>query len=171
MFWADCEAGITGTPVIMLTALKTLEDKIAGLDGGANDYVVKPFQMEELLARMRSCIRHSQVLREPASLPSKGMLSDGLVVDPGSREVFLDGIPVHLTVKEFELLSCLSAHPGQALSREQIIEAVWGYDFEGEPNIVDVYVGYLRKKIEAGRLEPFIETVRGIGYRFRRRSR
>ncbi len=146
-------------PVIMLTALGDVADKVAGLDAGANDYVTKPFSLEELLARVRA---H---LRRPAQPEPTVLRAAGIEVDLLSREVTYEGVPVRLSAKEYELLAHFLRHPNQVLSREQLLNGVWGYDFEPSTNVVEVYVGYLRRKLRVdGRRVP-IETVRSVGYR------
>lgn len=145
--------------IIMLTARDAVMDKVSGLDSGANDYMTKPFEIEELLARIRA------QLKERASRPA---VRDELEfrhvrVRPSTREVFIEEEEIHLTQKEYDLLHYLLTNKNQVLSREQIIEAVWGYDYFGDTNTVDVYVRYLRKKID--REDPsVISSVRGIGY-------
>jgi DNA-binding response OmpR family regulator len=141
-------------PVIMLTARDAVMDKVSGLDGGANDYVTKPFAIEELLARIRAFLRKK----------SAAVTCGGLTIDADSREVAVNGTPIELTRREFDLLLHLIRNKGAVQSREGLLSAVWGYDYSGETNSVDVYVRYLRTKIE----EPFglklIHTVRGVGY-------
>ncbi len=147
-------------PIIMLTARDTVVDKVSGLDGGADDYVTKPFAIEELLARIRSVLRKVGNVREESHKLSVGILT----LDSNSREVEVDGHAVELTKREFDLLQYLLENKGIALSRDTLLEHVWGYDYYGDTNGVDVYVRYLRSKIE----EPFgikiISTVRGVGY-------
>jgi DNA-binding response OmpR family regulator len=144
-------------PVILLTARTQLSDKIAGLDAGATDYVTKPFSVEELLARVRA---H---LRLPSQNETTRLAVAGLEVDLMRRTAVADGTEIQLSATEFELLAYFMRHPGEVLTREQILGAVWGYN--PETNIVDVYVGYLRRKLTAaGRSAP-IETVRAAGYR------
>jgi DNA-binding response OmpR family regulator len=148
-----------GLPVIMLTARGEVADKVAGLDAGATDYVTKPFSVEELLARVRVHLRPPQHV-EPTELSASGIHVDLL-----RRTVVRDGAEVALSAKEFELLVYFMRHPSQVLSREQILAAVWGYDHDPGTNIVEVYVGYLRRKLNvAGEPAP-IETVRSVGYR------
>lgn len=158
----------TSTPVILLTAKNAVEDKVSGLDLGANDYVTKPFRIEELLARIRAALR----LKASAAVPA-GKETDAygtwlefadLRLNESTREVRRDAEAIELTPREFELLVYLLRHPRQVLSRDQILEAVWGIDYSGETNIVDVYVRYLRKKIDAGRSTELLQTVRGVGY-------
>jgi two-component system, OmpR family, response regulator QseB len=143
-------------PVIILTARSDVPDKVAGLEGGADDYVTKPFKFEELLARVRARLRS-----RPASEPS-ALQVGGVVLDHRRRRVAADGRAVELSAREFTMLETFMAHAGQVLSREQLLSHVWGYDHDPGSNVVDVYVGYLRKKIGGDR----IETVRGAGYRF-----
>jgi DNA-binding response OmpR family regulator len=142
-------------PVIILTARKETRDTVAGLEGGADDYVTKPFRFEELLARVR--VR----LRERGSPTAVELALAGVSLDLRSRKVRVGGRDVELSAREFTLLETFMSHPDQVLSREQLLSRVWGYDFEGGSNVVDVYVGYLRKKLGADA----IETVRGMGYR------
>ena len=143
-------------PIIMCTARDSAEDKVAGLEGGADDYLAKPYTFAELLARVRLRLRD----RTPAVAETTRLERDGLVLDIVSREVTVDGEPVTLSTREFTLLRAFVEHPGQVLSREQLIERVWD-GAETSSNVVDVYIGYLRGKIGAER----ILTVRGLGYR------
>jgi len=143
-------------PVIILTARKGVEDRVAGLEGGADDYVIKPFAFAEVLARVR--VR----LREIPSADVTLIESGGIRLDLRTRKVTVEGSEVDLSAREFALAETLMRHPGQVLSREQLLSHVWGYDFDPGSNIVDVYVGYLRKKLG----DRAIETVRGMGYRF-----
>ncbi|MFY0782958.1 response regulator transcription factor [Peribacillus simplex] len=152
------------TPVILLTAKGSVEDKVSGLDLGANDYITKPFQIEELLARIRAVLR----MRTAAPL----MEDDGdewlntadLRLNVKTREVIRGENEIDLTPKEYDLLLYLLKNKRQVLNRDQILEAVWGYDFYGETNVVDVYIRYVRKKLEYGFDAPLIHTVRGVGY-------
>jgi two-component system, OmpR family, copper resistance phosphate regulon response regulator CusR len=144
-------------PVIILTARDSVHDTVSGLDSGADDYLTKPFRFEELLARVRARLRHDGTA-EPTDLRA-GSVS----LDPRARRVTHDGRPIDLSAREFALLETLMRHPDQVLSREQLLSQVWGYDFDPGSNVVDVYVGYLRKKLRPD----LIETVRGIGYRLR----
>jgi DNA-binding response OmpR family regulator len=147
-------------PVIMLTALDEIHEKVGALDAGATDYVTKPFSVDELLARVRA---H---LRRPAQPESTRLSEGGIDVDLLSREVTRDDQPVRLSAKEFELLVHFMRHPNQVLSREQLLSGVWGYDFDPQTNVVEVYVGYLRKKLALpGRPAP-LDTIRSAGYRF-----
>ncbi|MBI2864588.1 MAG: response regulator transcription factor [Chloroflexi bacterium] len=159
-------------PIIMLTAKDDEVDKVVGLELGADDYMTKPFSMRELLARLKAVLRRAQMLRQEAALGQDGSAAEPLVVgalhiDFRQHSVTLKGKQVPLKPKEFDLLAFLVAHKGQVLTREQLLERVWGYDYAGETRTVDVHVRGLREKIEANPSEPrLIETVRGVGYRF-----
>jgi two-component system response regulator QseB len=142
-------------PVIILTARDDVSDKVAGLEGGADDYVTKPFRFEELLARVRAR------LRDEGTVESTIIKAGDIVLDLRTRRATSDGRIVDLTAREFAMLEVLIRHPGQVLSREQLLSHVWGYDYDPGSNVVDVYVGYLRRKLGTRR----IETVRGMGYR------
>jgi DNA-binding response OmpR family regulator len=148
-----------GLPVIVLTARDAVEDKVAGLDTGATDYMTKPFAFDELTARVRA---H---LRRPPNGETTSLDAAGIHMDLLSREVTLGGVPVHLSTREFDLLAYFMRHPGQVLSREQILSAVWGYDFDPGTNVVEVYVGYLRRKLATDDNPAPIETLRSVGYR------
>ncbi|NEQ38230.1 MAG: response regulator transcription factor [Okeania sp. SIO3I5] len=145
-------------PVILLTAKDDVSDRVAGLDAGADDYVLKPFSVEELLARIRAHLRRTQ---EPN--PDLLMFED-LSLNRSTREVYRGNREIELTAKEFDLLEYLMAHPRQVLTRDRILETVWGYDFMGDSNIIEVYVRYLRLKLEANDEKRLIQTVRGVGY-------
>ncbi|MFC6082868.1 response regulator transcription factor [Sphaerisporangium aureirubrum] len=147
-------------PVLFLTARDSVEDRIAGLTAGGDDYVVKPFSLEELVARLRGLMRRAS--RSQRRSGSRMAVGD-LVMDEESREVRRDGTPISLTAKEFELLRYLMRNPRRVLSKAQILDRVWNYDFGGQANVVELYVSYLRKKIDAGR-NPMIHTMRGAGY-------
>ena len=151
------------TPVILLTARNSVFDKVNGLDHGANDYITKPFEMEELLARIRSAIRVATTAQVKKSANAMKVVDD-LEVDEGARVVKRAGIPIELTRREFDLLVFLIDHCNQVLSREQLLNEVWGFDYAGETNVVDVYIGYLRKKIDHDFSHPLIHTVRGVGF-------
>ncbi|MBE3590769.1 MAG: response regulator transcription factor [Firmicutes bacterium] len=146
-------------PILMLTARDGLTDKIGGLDAGADDYVTKPFAIEELLARLRAALRRHRIAEAAPQL-----IAGELVLDPQQHSVTVRGVPVELTKTEFALLECFLRHKNVVLSRETLMNRVWGYDYIGDSNVVDVYVRYLRAKLE----EPFgwklIHTVRGVGY-------
>ncbi|NYI88904.1 two-component system OmpR family response regulator [Amycolatopsis endophytica] len=147
-------------PVLFLTARDAVEDRIAGLTAGGDDYVTKPFSLEEVVLRLRALLRRSRVVSaHEGSTLTVGDLS----LDEDSREVFRGGDPVSLTATEFELLRFLMRNPKRVLSKAQILDRVWSYDFGGQANIVELYISYLRKKIDAGR-EPMIHTMRGAGY-------
>jgi DNA-binding response OmpR family regulator len=149
-------------PVIVFTARAAIEQRVEGLDRGANDYVTKPFALEELLARVRA------QLRSPGQRESSVLEAAGIRMDLRTRRVERDGREVQLTAREFELLAYLLRHPDQVLSREQILNAVWGFDFDPGTKVLEVYVGYVRRKLgpEEDRAGP-IETVRNVGYRLR----
>jgi two-component system response regulator ArlR len=148
-------------PVIMLTARDTVMDKVAGLDSGANDYITKPFAIEELLARIRAALRQKAEVREE----STAVLTAGpLTLDPDRHEVTVNGTGVELTRREFDLLHYLLEHKGKVLSREVLLDGVWGFDFAGETNAVDVYIRFLRSKIDEAFDIKLIHTVRGVGY-------
>jgi two-component system, OmpR family, response regulator MprA len=149
------------TPVLMLTARDGVSDRVDGLDAGADDYVVKPFALEELLARLRALLR-----RGDAGGPEVLSYAD-LTLSPATREVHRGDRLVELTKTEFALLEQLLRHPRQVLTRSQIFEAVWGYDFGPRSNSLEVYVGYLRRKTEEGGEPRLIQTVRGVGYALR----
>jgi DNA-binding response OmpR family regulator len=148
-------------PVIMLTARAQVADKVRGLDAGATDYITKPFSVEELLARVRA---H---LRTPAQLAATRLSVAGIEMDLLRRTVTRDAESVHLSAKEFDLLAYFLQHPGSALSREQLLNGVWDYDHDPGTNVVDVYVGYLRRKLALPDRPAPIETVRSVGYRLR----
>jgi two-component system response regulator PrrA len=146
------------TPICILSARDEVEDRVAGLEAGADDYVVKPFDIGELAARLRALLR-----RMPAGDGEPIRVGD-LLVDPARRSVQRAGRPVELTRREFELLEELARHRNVVLSRGQLLERVWGYDFEVDGNVVDVFVGYLRRKLEADGEARMIHTVRGVGF-------
>lgn len=146
------------TPVLLLTVRATIEDKVLGLDAGADDYLTKPFSFQELLARVRALLR-----RRPEGSPALLQFSD-LVLDPARRTVSRGGEKIELTAKEFAILEYFLRNPGRVLTRTQIIEHVWDYDFDTGTNLVDVYVNYLRKKVDSDRDPKLIHTVRGVGY-------
>lgn len=146
------------TPILMLTARDAIEDRVEGLDVGADDYLVKPFAPVELLARIRA------LLRRVSDDGEKALRYADLTLDPSTRETRRGDRPVTLSPKEFDLLSYLLRHPRQVLPRERILEEIWGYDFGGEDNVLDVYIGYLRAKTEANGEPRLIQNVRGVGY-------
>lgn len=147
-------------PIIMLTARETVPDRVAGLESGADDYLVKPFAFEELLARIRALLRRHQ---SNAEGPVVLHVAD-LEMNTASREVTMRGRLVQLTAKEYELLELFMRHAGQVLTRDVIYDRVWGYDFGGESNIIEVYVRYLRQKLEEDGEDRMLHTVRGAGY-------
>jgi two-component system, OmpR family, response regulator QseB len=144
-------------PTIVLTARDDVEDKVAGLEGGADDYVTKPFRFEELLARVRARLR-----ADTGAVQAAVLRVGDVVLDSRTRRLAVDGRTIEVSAREFAMLDTFMRHPGQVLSREQLLSHVWGYDHDPGSNVVDVYVGYLRKKVGADR----IRTVRGAGYRF-----
>jgi two-component system response regulator QseB len=147
-----------GQPIIVLTARDDIHDKVDGFEAGADDYVTKPFRFEELLARVKARLRNAQ----PVGTSNDNILTIGpIVLDRLTRQVQVAGKPIELSAREFTLTETFMRHPGQVLSREQLLDLVWGYDYDPGSNIVDVYVGYLRKKL----CSDCIETVRGMGYR------
>ena len=148
----------SGVPILMLTAKGTISDKVAGFESGADDYLVKPFAFDELLARVRALLRRRQ--------PGEGELlrfSD-LSLNTMTRETKRSNEAIELTAQEFDLLELFLRHPRQVLKRDLIYERVWGYNFEGESNVIEVYVRYLRSKLEAGDKPRLIHTIRGVGY-------
>ena len=146
--------------VLFLTARDSLEDRVAGITAGGDDYVTKPFAMEELLARLRGLVRRAGLTDRPGQA---NLAVGDLVMDEDAREVTRGGDLIDLTVTEFELLRFLMRNPRRALSKAQILDRVWNYDFGGDAHVVELYISYLRRKIDRGR-EPMIHTVRGIGY-------
>ena len=148
-------------PILMLTARDGVQDRVAGLDAGADDYLTKPFSFDELLARVRALLR-----RGPSERPPVLTVGD-LVLDPATRRVSRGGKEIDLTPKEFGLLDLFLRHPGEALSRTRILEHVWDFAYDGDSNVVDVYVRYLREKVDRPFGRRSIETVRGVGYRLR----
>jgi two-component system response regulator MprA len=145
------------TPVLMLTARDAIDDRVAGLDAGADDYLVKPFALRELLARLRALLRRVET-------PAQRLTFAGLTLDPSSRDVWRGERRIELTRTEHTLLELFLQHPRQVMTRSQIFERVWGYDFGATSNALGVYVGYLRRKTEAGGAPRLLHTVRGIGY-------
>jgi len=155
----------TTTPILMLTARDTVGDRVTGLDAGADDYLVKPFELDELFARVRALLRRSSYASAAGGVTEDDALTFGdLRMDLATREVTRAGRAVELTRTEFTLLEMFLAHPRQVLTREQILKAVWGFDFEPSSNSLDVYVMYLRRKTEAGGESRLVHTVRGVGY-------
>lgn len=160
--WEVCRRlrALGDLPILMLTARDEVADRVRGLDLGADDYLVKPFALDELLARVRALLRR----KKPGETSLRPLAYAGLTLDPASREVRSGSRPVHLTAKEFELLSLFLEHPGQVLTRDQIMDRVWGIDFCGESNVLEVYVGMIRQKLEEGGEKRLLQTVRGVGY-------
>jgi DNA-binding response OmpR family regulator len=155
----------TRTPILLLTARDAIDDRVAGLDAGADDYLVKPFSFSELLARVRA------LLRRPALHVANRLTTGDIAMDLAARTVMRGTQTIVLTPREFAVLEYLLRHPGQALSRAQIAERVWSWEFHGETNIVDVYIGYLRRKLDEAGQPSAIETLRGSGYRLRDEGR
>ncbi|WP_409493659.1 response regulator transcription factor [Amycolatopsis sp. cmx-11-12] len=150
-------------PILVLTARDTVSDRVSGLDAGADDYLPKPFALEELLARLRALLRRA--IPDPQAAQNAEILSFAdLTLDPGTREVRRDGREISLTRTEFALLELFLSYPKHVLTRSRILEEVWGYDFPTSGNALEVYVGYLRRKTEAGSEPRLIHTVRGVGY-------
>ena len=155
---------VTDTPILMLTARDDVPDRVLGLDAGADDYLVKPFAVEELLARARALLRRTRPPDEP---PPPVLSHAGVSLDLGSYAVTRGDHTTRLGPIECKLLEIFLRHPGQVLSRDRLMEQVWGLEFEGESNVLEVYIYHLRAKLEAGGLSRLIQTVRGVGYAFR----
>lgn len=147
------------TPILMLTAKSFVDDKVSALDGGVDDYLTKPFDFKELLARIKT------LLRRPKGNPITELRCDGIVLNPGSRKVLLDGEEIKLTLKEFGILEYLMRHPNKVVTRDDILFNVWDFHFDSFSNVVDVHINHLRKKINKKGRDNFLETVRGVGYR------
>jgi two-component system, OmpR family, response regulator MprA len=145
-------------PILMLTAKDSLQDRIQGLDSGADDYMVKPFELDELIARVRALLRRTQPERAPV------LTFADLILDTSTRQASRKGRTIQLTAKEYDLLELFMRHPRQVLTREVIFDRVWGYDFGGESNVLDVYIRYLRQKLEIQGENRLIHTVRSVGY-------
>jgi two-component system, OmpR family, response regulator MprA len=158
----------SAVPVLMLTARDTVGDRVTGLDAGADDYLVKPFELDELLARVRALLRRSAL--NAAGGTGAALAFGDLRMDPATREVSRAGRPLELTRTEYTLLEMFLSHPRQVLTREQILRAVWGFDYEPTSNSLDVYVMYLRRKTEVGGAPRLVHTVRGVGYVLRAES-
>jgi DNA-binding response OmpR family regulator len=146
-------------PICILSARDGVDDRVAGLQAGADDYLVKPFAMEELVARLQALIR-----RRPELAGSFAQTVGALRMDPPARRAWIEDSELELTSREFDLLEAFARHPGMVLSREQLLEQVWGYTFDVKTNVVDVFVGYLRRKLEAGGRDRILQTVRGQGF-------
>jgi DNA-binding response OmpR family regulator len=149
------------TPILMLTARDAISDRIDGLDSGADDYLVKPFAFGELLARIRALLR-----RDATSKEATVRVSD-LALEPDAQRVSWQGRPIDLTAREYRILETLMRRPGWIVSRDALIESVWGFDFTDTSNLVEVYIGRIRRKLEEAGAPPLIQTVRGVGYRLR----
>ncbi len=149
---------VSNVPILILTAKDTISDRVQGLDSGADDYMVKPFELDELLARVRALLRRTQQDRAPV------LNFADLALDTSTRQATRQGRVISLTAKEYDLLELFMRHPRQVLTREVIFDRVWGYDFGGESNVLDVYIRYLRQKLEAEGEPRLIHTVRGVGY-------
>lgn len=147
------------TAILMLTARDAIENRVEGLESGADDYLVKPFAPAELVARVHALLRRVETRQGKSKLAYAD-----IELDPITREAYRDGAPLALTLTEYNLLHLLLRHPRQVLERGQILNEVWGYDFEGDDNVLEIYIGYLRKKMEAGGRPRLIQTVRGVGY-------
>ena len=151
----------SSVPIIMLTAKDELEDKVTGLDLGADDYITKPFAIQELMARIRAALRKYQA---PETPDGERLTCKNLVLYPSRYEVTVNGEEIHLTKKEYSLLEYLLRNKRNVLTRDQILQEVWGYDYAGDTNVVDVYIRYLRAKIDERFNDKYIYTVRGVGY-------
>ena len=151
-------------PILILTAKETTQDRVEGLDAGADDYLVKPFELDELQARVRALLRRTQQDRATV------LIFADLALDTSTRTAIRNDRQIQLTAKEYDLLDLFMRHPRQVLTRELIFDRVWGYDFGGESNVLDVYIRYLRQKLEAGDEIHLIHTVRGVGYVLRETS-
>jgi two-component system response regulator MprA len=147
------------TMILMLTARDAIENRVEGLESGADDYLVKPFAPAELVARV-----HAMLRRVAAKTENQQLAYADISLDPSTREVYRGDLPISLTVTEFNLLQMFLRHPRQVLERSQILNEVWGYDFYGDDNVLEIYVGYLRRKLENGGSPRVIQTVRGVGY-------
>ncbi|MES4902838.1 MULTISPECIES: response regulator transcription factor [unclassified Streptomyces] len=159
----ELRAELEGVCVLFLTARDAVEDRIAGITAGGDDYVTKPFSLEEVLARLRGLLRRAGMARGSDLHQADRLVVGDLVMDEKAREVTRGGVVVELSRTEFELLRFLMRNPRRVLSKAQILDRVWSYDFGGRAHVVELYISYLRKKIDAGRT-PLIHTVRGVGY-------
>ncbi|HEY7629039.1 MAG TPA: response regulator transcription factor [Ilumatobacteraceae bacterium] len=148
------------TPILILSARDQVGDRVAGLQAGADDYLVKPFSLDELAARLHALMRRAR----PAAAPTSALSAGPLWVDLDRRVATVDDVRLELSRREFDLLATFAANPGIVLSRIRLLELVWGYDFEVDTNVVDVFVGYVRRKLEAAGDHRLIETVRGVGF-------
>ena len=155
---------LSQVPIIMLTAKDDIDDKVQGLDIGADDYITKPFATPELLARMRVVLRRQESQREAKGAQEEILSVKNLTMYPARHEVQVDGAPVELTKKEYDLLEYLLRNKRNVLTRDQILSNVWDYDYMGDTNVVDVYIRYLRQKLDDRFQEKYIHTMRGVGY-------
>lgn len=155
-------------PILMLTARDEVVDRVAGLDAGADDYMVKPFAFEELLARVRALLRRHLRREEETERSGETLRFEDLTLDPATRFAYRGERRIELTTREYDLLQLLLRHPNQVLPRDTIMERVWGYDFPGESNVLEVYISNLRRHLEAGGERRLLQTVRGAGYVLRR---
>lgn len=161
--WEVCRrlrAAGSEIPVLMLTAKDEIADRVKGLDLGADDYLVKPFALEELLARVRALLRR----RKPGDTPLQALTFADLTLDHATREVRRGKRAIQLTAREFDLMALFIANPNQVLTRDKIMDRVWGFDYSGESNVLEVYMGLLRQKLEEGGEPRLLHTVRGVGY-------
>lgn len=154
------KAGVE-TPIIMVTARESVEDRVHGLDVGADDYLAKPFSLEELMARLRALVRRGRALDQPV------LEVDGLKLDPSRRVVEREGTFINLSKKEFRLLEYLLRNKGRVITRTMLIEHIWGYTIDYDSKVVDVYINYVRNKVDKGFAKKLIHTVRGVGYTIR----
>lgn len=155
---------LSQVPIIMLTAKDDIDDKVQGLDIGADDYITKPFATPELLARMRVVLRRQESQREAKEVQEEILSVKNLIMYPARHEVKVDAVPVELTKKEYDLLEYLLRNKRNVLTRDQILSNVWDYDYMGDTNVVDVYIRYLRQKLDDRFQEKYIHTMRGVGY-------
>lgn len=155
-------------PIILLTARDTTLDKVMGLDHGANDYITKPFEIEEVLARVRNSLRHRAIVQDVSEKKDVHLSIEDLSVNLKTRDVIRKNKQIILTPKEYDLLVHLLKNKNIVLSRDNILLTVWGYDYEGETNVVDVFIGHLRKKLEEDTTSSLIQTIRGVGYVIRK---
>ena len=155
----EVRAADVRVPIIMVTAKDAIPDRVSGLDAGADDYLVKPFNLDELMAHVRALLRRSQAVK-----PTEPYLYADLTLDPASRLAHRNQRQIQFTAKEYDLLEFFMRHPNQVLTRDQIFDQIWGYDFGGESNIIEVYIRYLRSKLETEGEPRLIHTVRGVGY-------
>jgi len=166
---AEAAEGRPAVPILMLTARDAVPDRVGGLEAGADDYLVKPFAFDELLARVRALLRRSRAAA-PTAAPAETLRFFDLVLDPGSRTVTRGERPVQLTTREFDLLALFLRNPNQVLPRQLLMDRIWGEDFYGDSNVLEVFVANLRRALEASGEPRLIQTVRGVGYVLRQAS-